>query len=92
MTGKPILVANSEAVANVVHQRGLRQVEADARHRVLEEETVFGFLDGFELRADQLDIVLVENAGVGEIDGEVEGRLTAYGWQQSELAGAAFVA
>ncbi len=91
MTGKADLGGELQAVADVVDERGLRQVEADARHRILEEEAVFGLLDRFELRADQLDIIFVEDACVGEIDGEIECRLSAYGGQQRELAGAAFV-
>ncbi len=74
-----------EAVAKIVDERGTRDFEADANHRVLEEQTVFGLLDGFELGADQLDVVAVENAGVGQIDGEVEGGLAADGGQQSKF-------
>ena len=85
-TGKPSLLAEVEAVAQVVHQRGLRNFEADADHRVFEEQTVLGLLDGFELGADQLDVVAVENAGVGQIDGEIERRLAADGGQQRKLA------
>ncbi len=80
-----------EAVAKIVDQGGARHVEADAGHRILEEEAVFGFLDGFEFGADELDVVLVENAGVGEVNGEVERGLPADGGQHGEDAAAAFV-
>ena len=81
------LAGEVEAVAQVVDQRGLRNFEADADHRVFEEQAVFGLLDGFKLGADELDVVAIENAGVGQIDGEVERRLAADGRQQGEFAG-----
>jgi hypothetical protein len=80
------LAGEVEAVAQVVDERRARHVKADADHRILEEQAVFGFLDGFELGADQLHVVAVENAGVGEIDGEVERGLAADGRQQSKFA------
>ena len=85
-TGKPSLLEKSRPSRRLLTSAERGNIEADADHRVLEEQAVFGFLDGFELGADQLDVVAVENAGVGEIDGEVEGGLAADGGQQSELA------
>ncbi len=81
------LAGEVEAVAQVVDQSGLGDFEADADHGVFEEQAVFGLLDGFELGADELDVVAVEDAGVGQIDGEVERRLAADGGQQRKLAG-----
>ena len=86
MTGKADLGGEVEAVAQIVDQRGARHVEADARHRVLEEEAIFGFLDGLEFGADQLHAVLVEDARVGEFDGEIERGLAADGGQDGEFA------
>src|ERR1039458_852662 len=85
--GEPELVGEVEAVAQVVDQRGPGNVKADADHRILEEQAVFSFLDGFELGADQLHVVAVENAGVSEIDGEVESGLAADSRQKREFAG-----
>src|SRR5262249_7464075 len=61
-------------LAEVAHERprlldrlddaAVRHVEADLSHRVLEELTILGDLDGLNLRADQLDAVLVEDARV----------------------------
>ena len=85
---KTDLAGEIQAVAKIVHQRRLGNIEADANHRVFEEQTVFGLLDGLELGADQLDVVAIENAGVGEIDGEIERRLSADCGEQRELAGA----
>ncbi len=84
---KAELAGKVEAVAQIVDQRGLRDFEADANHRVFEEQAVFGLLDGFELGADEFDVVAVEDAGVGQIDGEIEGRLAADCRQKSEFAG-----
>ncbi len=79
-----------QAVAQVVHQRRLRNLEADAQHGVLEEQPVLGLLDGLELGADQLDVVLVENPRIGQFDREIERRLSAHGGQKGELAGAVY--
>ena len=62
----------------------LGHVEADLLHRVFEEEAVFGFLDGLDIGADEIDVVLVEHAAVGEFDGEVERGLSANGGQNGE--------
>ena len=85
-TGKPILPAKARPSRDVADQLRLGHVEADLVHRVFEEQAVFGFLDGFELGADEFDAVLLEDAGVGEIDGEVEGGLAADGGQEGEDA------
>ncbi len=73
-----------EAVFEIVDQRGFRHVEADLLHRVFEEQTVFGFLDGFDVGADQLHVVFLEHAAVGKFDGEVERGLSADGGQNGE--------
>ncbi len=78
-----------KAVADIVDEHRLRHVEANLVHRVFEEETVFGLLDGFELCADEFDVEFVEDAGVGEIDGKVEGGLAADGGKNGEGAGCA---
>ena len=53
----------------------------------MKSESVFGFLDGFELGADELDVIALENAGVSQIDGEIESGLATDGGQERELAG-----
>ena len=83
--GEAELGGEVEAVAQVVDERGARNVEADADHRIFEEQAVFGFLDGFKLGADQLDVVAIENAGVGKVDGEVESRLAADGREAERI-------
>ena len=61
----------------------LRCVEADLAHRVFEEQTVLGLLDGVDLGADQFDAVAIEHACFGEFDGEIEPGLAADGGKQS---------
>ena len=80
------LAAEVDAVFQIVDQRRLRHVEADGGHRVFEQQAVFGFLDGAELRADELHAVLFQHAAVGQLDREVQRRLSADGGQQGEDA------
>ena len=80
------LAGELQAVFQIVDQRRLRNVEADLLHRVFEEQTVFGFLDGLDLRADQLHVVLLEHAAVGEFDGQIQRGLSADGRQQAKPA------
>ena len=56
-----------ESVLDVVHQLRLRRIQADLPHRIFEQQPVFGLLDGFDFRADQLHAVLVEHAGFGQV-------------------------
>ena len=80
------MAAKARPSRDVADELRLGHVEADLVHRILEEQTVFGLLDGFELGADQFDAVLFEHAGVGKIDGEVERGLAADGGQNGEDA------
>ena len=75
-------IGERQPVFDVVHQLRLRRLEADLAHRILEQQAVFGLLDGFDLGADQLDAVLVEHAGFGQIDREIETGLAADGGEQ----------
>ena len=81
--GVAVLFAEREATFHVGDKLGKRGFEADFLHRVLEEETIFGLLDGVDFRADEFDAVLFENAGFGEFDREIEGRLAADGGEES---------
>ena len=56
-------------------------LDADLLHRVAEQQPILGDLDRVELRADQLDAVLREDALLVQRDGEVERRLAADGRQ-----------
>ncbi len=71
-----------EAVVEVIDQLRLRALEADVAHGVLEQEAVFGLLDGVDLGADQLDAVAVEHARLGQFHREVQAGLAAHGGEQ----------
>ena len=81
--------ANSSPAVDGVDELRLRRLEADLAHRVLEEQAVFGLLDGVDFGADQFDAVLIEHAGFGEFDGEIEAGLAADGGEQGVGAFAA---
>ncbi len=67
------------AFGNVGDHGGRRNFEADLAADVLEEQAIFGDVDGVELRANQFHAVFIENAGFGELDGEVQAGLAADG-------------
>ena len=58
-----------------------RRLDADLLHRVAEQQSIFAKLDGVDVGADQLHVVLVEHAGIVQRHGEIEGRLPADGRQ-----------
>ena len=64
-----------QAVFDGVDQLRLRQIQADLAHRVLEEETVFGFLDRVDLRSDQFHAIAIQNAYFGQRDGKIQAGL-----------------
>src|SRR5579864_5434739 len=81
---KANLAGELQSVLKIVHQRGLGNVESDLLHRVLEEEPVLGFLDGRDVRADELRVVLLEHATVRKLNRQVQSRLPANSGQNSE--------
>ena len=74
------------ASCDVGDHGGRRNFEADFAAHVLEEQPIFGDLDRIELRADQFHAVFFENAGLGELDGEVQAGLSADGGQERHRA------
>ena len=80
------LAAEVDAVFQIVDQRRFRHIEADGGHRIFEQQAVFGLLDGAELRADQLHVVLFEHAAIGQLDCKVQRGLSADRGQQREDA------
>ena len=66
-----------ERFGHRLHDGAPRHIEAELEHRVVEELTVFGHLDGGDRRADELDAVLLEHAGLVQRHREVERRLAA---------------
>src|SRR3954463_9456983 len=73
-----------KTIFEVIDQRGFRNVEADLLHRVFKVKAVFGLLDGFNVGADQLHVVLFEHTAVGKLDGKIERSLPADGRKHSE--------
>ena len=64
------------------HQLRLRQIQTDLAHRVFEQQPIFGLLDGIQLRADQLDAVLIQHARFGQRHGKIQSGLAADGGKQ----------
>ncbi len=81
-SGKPSVFGELDRLGQRARDAALGDVEADLAHRVLEQLTVLGHLDGLDRRADQLHVVFVERAGRREIHREVQRRLPADGRQQ----------
>ena len=61
----------------------LRHRLADRAQQVLEQLAVLGLLDRLERRAEQPDVVALEDARVGELDGQVQAGLAAERRQQA---------
>src|SRR5256885_11621835 len=68
---KANLSGKLETVFEIVDQRGFWNIQADLLHRVFKEKSIFSFLYGFDVRADQLDIEFFKDPGIGKLDGEV---------------------
>src|SRR6185503_11337457 len=79
--GKAQSLLNAHGIAHAACIAAARQVEADAAHCLFEQIAVFGFFYRFDLGADHFDAIALEYALFGEIDGEVERRLSAEGRQ-----------
>src|SRR5258708_7131702 len=75
-------LCESQPVFDVVDELRLRRFQADLAHCVFEQQPVFGLLNRFDLRADQLHAVLVEHAGLRESDRQIETSLPADGRKQ----------
>ncbi len=79
--GSPISSAIASASASDADALGARDLGADLEHRLLEEVAVLGQPHGALVGADELDVALLEDAPLGEREGEVDGRLAADGRQ-----------
>ena len=66
---------------NRVRDAALRRFQADLVHRVAELQPVLGFVDGFGVGTDQLDIVFFQRAILGQRQRGVERGLAAHGGQ-----------
>ncbi len=74
--------ANARPPSILVMSLRVRRFQADLAHRVFEEQAIFGLLDGVDFRADQFDAVLIEHAGLGQFDGEIQTGLAADSGEQ----------
>src|SRR5664280_844047 len=83
--GESELCAELQPILQVIDERGARGFQTDLRHRIFEEQAIFRFLDGFQLRADEDDVVLVEYTAVGQFDSQVQSRLSTDGRQKRKL-------
>ena len=61
---------------------GVGHLESDLEHDLLEECAVFSALDGLGVRADEADIVLLEDVGVDELHGGIQCGLASEGRKQ----------
>jgi len=75
--GEPDLVDRGARLLDGGHQRRARAGEADPRHRLLEQLAILGHLDARHARAEELDAVLREDAGLVRGEREVEAGLAA---------------
>ena len=81
IAGNPVRLDDGERVGEVAGQAARRHLDADLLHRVAEQQPVFADLDGVDLRADQLDAVLREDALLVQRHREVQRGLSADGGQ-----------
>ncbi len=76
------LVDHGEGLVEGVGDGRGRHAEADLDHGLLELVAVLGGGDGLGVGPDELDAVLVEDPGLDEGHGQVQGRLAAEGGRQ----------
>ena len=81
IAGKPTSSTMHERLLERAGDAALRHLDADLAHRVAEQQAVLGHLDRVDLRANQLDVVLLEDAALVQRDRQVERRLSADGRQ-----------
>ena len=79
--GKAHFLLHGPGFVHAVGDAAARRPEADARHRVLELQAVFGLVDGLGLGADQLDVVLGQHAVAPQVERAVERGLATHGGQ-----------
>ncbi len=83
MTGRPISLANLLRLFKAGDGGAGRHRLADADEQLLEKLAVFGVADGLDGRAQSPDIVFIQDAGIGQLHGQVKPGLPAEGGQQA---------
>ncbi len=76
--GEAHLRLHGHGFGHVVGDAGAGALKADAVHRLLEALAVLGLVDRFRRSADQLHVVLLEDAFLVQGHREVQGRLAAH--------------
>ena len=71
------LFRGGEAVVHRVGDAGCRDIRSRVQHELLEDLAVLALVDRLEARADQLDVVLLEDAVVVQVDRRVQRGLAA---------------
>jgi hypothetical protein len=87
--GEAYLEGEVLGLGEVADRAARGYLEADAIHRLAEEAAVFRLADGLYGGPEQLDAVVVEDARLVQLDGEVERRLAAEGREEGVGAFAA---
>ena len=82
IAGIAVFRGETQAAFDVGDELRARRFEADLPHRVLEQQAVFGLLDGVDFRADQFDAVAIEHAGFGQFHGKIQRGLSAHRGEQ----------
>ena len=78
MAGKPVSSTRASASSSDLGHAAARHLDADLAHRVAEQQAILGHLDGLDRRANQLDVVLLEDAALVQRHRQVERRLAAH--------------
>ena len=66
-----------QALVHRSDQLRLRQIEPDLLHRVFKQQAIFGLFDGIDLRANELDTIFFENAGLRQRHRKIQACLAA---------------
>ncbi len=77
------MLAEPHGVLRIVDERRSRNFQANFAAGVLKPQPVFRNFDGAQRRANHFNFVLFKDAAFGELDGEIQSSLTAYGREQS---------
>ena len=81
IAGKPMSSTMRQRFLERLGHAAPRHLDADLLHRVAEQQSVLGHFDGVDLRANQLDVVFLQDPALVERHREVERRLAADGRQ-----------
>ncbi len=79
---KSQLVAQTQRILRIVHQRRRRHFQANFSASILKPQPVFRNFDSAQRRANHLDFVFFENPAFAQFHGKVQRRLPANGGQQ----------